>query len=344
MTDLLKFDLAGFMGGLFLFLFSMNTMNEALQSCSGNKLKVLLARLTDSRLMGFFTGLSITAIVQSSSAVTVAVVGFVNSGVLTLAQSVGVIMGANIGTTITPWILSLNDIENNASLILSIFKPDTFAPAAAIIGVILYTGTKSSRKKNTGLILLGFAGLMFGMKAMSAAVLPLGSSRAFLNMLTKVSEPGSGVLAGALLTGVIQSSSASVGILQALTKTGAVTYGAALPIIMGQNIGTCVTALISSVGAKCNGKRVAVVHFLFNIIGAGILLIALYIVRAAFAPAFLSKPADCVGVSTAHTAFNLICTAILFPLSSLLEKLAIKLVPDPSPSKIKIYAAKYKGL
>lgn len=344
MADLFKFNLPGAMGGLFLFLFGMNTMSEALQNRSGNKLKALLARFTNSRLMGFFTGIIITAIVQSSSAVTVIVVGFVNSDVLTLTQAVGVIMGANIGTTITPWILSLNGIDDNASLLLSIFKPDTFAPIAAIIGVILYTGTKNSKQKNTGMILLGFAGLMFGMKAMSTAVLPLGNSPAFLNILTQVSEPVVGVLAGALITGVIQSSSASVGILQALTKTGAVTYGAALPIIMGQNIGTCVTAFISSVGASRNSKRVAVVHFLFNAIGAGILLAILYIVRAAFAPAFLSKTTDCMGISIAHTAFNLICTAILFPSSSLLEKLAIKLVPDPSPSKIKIYTAKYKGL
>ncbi len=247
---------------------------------------------------------------------------------MTLRQSIGVIMGANIGTTITAWILSLDGIGDNATAIMKLFKPDTFTPVLALIGIILFMFTKSSKKHDTGMILLGFATLMFGMDAMSGAVSDLRNNEAFTSILTMFSEPILGVLAGALLTAIIQSSSASVGILQALTKTGAVTYGAALPIIMGQNIGTCVTAMLSSVGANRNAKRVAVVHLSFNVIGTTVLLILLYIVRALFNPVLLSLPADHIGISVAHSIFNIICTAILLPASSLLERLACTVVPD----------------
>ncbi len=328
MTEILGFDLLGLIAGLCLFLFGMNLMGEALERRAGDKLSTLIGRLTDNKLMGFLTGMGVTAIIQSSSATTVMVVGFVNSGIMTLKQSIGVIMGANIGTTITAWILSLNGIGDGASVILELFKPSTFTPLLALIGIILYMFMKGSKNKDTGVILLGFATLMFGMDAMSDAVSALRDNQAFTSILTMFSEPILGVLAGAILTAIIQSSSASVGILQALSSTGAVTYGAALPIIMGQNIGTCITAVLSSVGANRNAKRVAVVHLSFNVIGTAILLTVLYIVRAIFAPPLLSVAADYVGISVAHTCFNVICTAILLPASGLLEKLACKLVPD----------------
>ncbi len=325
--DLLGFDLLGLIGGLCLFLFGMNLMGEALERRAGDKLSTLIGRLTDNRIMGFLTGMGVTAIIQSSSATTVMVVGFVNSGVMTLKQSIGVIMGANIGTTITAWILSLNGIGDGASAVLELFKPSTFTPILALIGVVLFMFMKSSKSKDTGIILLGFATLMFGMDAMSDSVSALRDNEAFTSILTMFSEPILGVLAGALLTAIIQSSSASVGILQALSSTGAVTYGAALPIIMGQNIGTCVTAMLSSVGANRNAKRVAVVHLSFNVIGTAILLTVLYIVRGMFTP-LLALPADYVGISVAHTCFNVICTCILLPCAGLLEKLACKLIPD----------------
>ena len=328
MTEFLGFDLLGLIGGLCLFLFGMNLMGEALERRAGDKLTALIGRLTDNRFMGFLTGMGVTAIIQSSSATTVMVVDLVNSGIMTLKQSIGVIMGANIGTTITAWILSLNGIGDGASAILELFKPSTFTPVLALLGVVLYMFMKGSKNKDTGMILLGFATLMFGMDSMSDAVSALRDNEAFTSILTMFSEPILGVIAGAVLTAVIQSSSASVGILQALSSTGAVTYGAALPIIMGQNIGTCVTAMLSSVGANRNAKRVAVVHLSFNVIGTAILLIVLYVVRALFYIPLLSLPAGYMGISVAHTFFNVICTAILFPCAGLLEKLACKVIPD----------------
>ncbi|MBQ8002512.1 MAG: Na/Pi cotransporter family protein [Clostridia bacterium] len=325
---MLGFDLLGLIGGLCLFLFGMNIMGSALERRAGDKLSALIGKLTDNRMMGFLTGLGVTAIIQSSSATTVMVVGFVNSGIMTLKQSIGVIMGANIGTTVTAWILSLGGIGEGAGVVLQLFKPSTFTPVLALVGIVLYMFTKSSKKQDTGMILLGFATLMFGMDAMSAAVSALRDNEAFCSILTMFSEPILGVIAGAILTAIIQSSSASVGILQALSSTGAVTYGAALPIIMGQNIGTCITAVLSSFGANRNAKRVAVVHLSFNVIGTAILLTVLYIVRATLAPPLLSVAADYVGISVAHTCFNVICTAILLPCAGLLEKLACRLVPD----------------
>ncbi|MBQ8540134.1 MAG: Na/Pi cotransporter family protein [Clostridia bacterium] len=329
MADVLGFDLLGLIGGLCLFLFGMNLMGEALEKRAGDQLTALIGRLTDNRFMGFLTGLGVTAIIQSSSATTVMVVGFVNSGVMTLKQSIGVIMGANIGTTVTAWILSLGGIGEGAGVILQLFKPSTFTPILALVGIILYMFTKSSKKQATGMIFLGFATLMFGMDAMSASVEALRDNEAFCSILTMFSEPILGVLAGAILTAIIQSSSASVGILQALaSSTGAVTIGAALPIIMGQNIGTCITAVLSSFGANRNAKRVAVVHLSFNVIGTTILLTVLYIVRATLAPPILNVSADYVSISVSHTLFNVIVTAILFPCAGLLEKIARKVVPD----------------
>ncbi|MBR5535505.1 MAG: Na/Pi cotransporter family protein [Clostridia bacterium] len=328
MENLLGFDVLGLIGGLCLFLFGMSLMGDGLERRAGEKLNVLIGRLTDNQLMGFLTGMGVTAIIQSSSATTVMVVGFVNSGVMTLKQSIGVIMGANIGTTITAWILSLNGIGEGASAVLELFKPSTFTPVLALLGIIMYMFLKGSKNKDTGVILLGFATLMFGMDAMSDAVSALRDNEAFTSILTMFSEPILGVIAGAILTAIIQSSSASVGILQALSSTGAVSIGAALPIIMGQNIGTCITAVLSSFGANRNAKRVAVVHLSFNLIGTSVLLAALYVVRALFTIPLLSQSADYVSISVAHTCFNVICTLMLFPCASLLEKLACKVVPD----------------
>ncbi len=321
------FDVLNLIGGLCLFLFGMNIMGDALERRAGNKLSNLIGKLTTNRIAGFFTGLAVTAIIQSSSATTVMVVGFVNSGLMTLKQSVGVIMGANIGTTITAWILSLGGIESD-NFFLQLLKPTSFTPVLALIGIASILFGKSNKKKDTGMILLGFAVLMFGMDAMSAAVAGLRDVPAFREMFIMFSEPILGVVAGAVLTAIIQSSSASVGILQALTVTGQISYGAAFPIIMGQNIGTCITAILSSFGANRNAKRVALVHLSFNIIGTTILLVVLYVVRAFFAPAILNVTASHFGIAVAHSIFNFLCTIILLPMGSFLEKLVCKLVPD----------------
>ncbi len=321
------FDLLNLIGGLCLFLFGMDLMGQALERRAGNKLSALISTLTTNRLAGFLTGLGVTAVIQSSSATTVMAVGFVNSGIMTLKQSIGIIMGANIGTTVTAWILSLGGIESS-NFFLQLLKPTSFTPVLALIGIIFQMFSKSSKKKDTGIILLGFAILMFGMETMSGAVSGLRDVPAFQQMFIMFTNPILGVIAGAVLTGIIQSSSASVGILQALTVTGQITYGAAFPIIMGQNIGTCVTALLSSVGANRNAKRVAIVHLSFNVIGTVILLIVLYIAKGFFMPAILGETATHFGIAVAHSLFNVICTAILLPASGLLEKLACKLVPD----------------
>lgn len=321
------FDLLNLIGGLCLFLFGMDLMGQALERRAGNKLSSLVGKLTTNRIAGFLTGLGVTAVIQSSSATTVMAVGFVNSGIMTLTQSIGIIMGANIGTTITAWILSLGGIESS-NFFVQLLKPTSFTPILALIGVIFNMFSKSSKRKDTGLILLGFAVLMFGMDFMSGAVSGLREVPAFQQMFIMFTNPILGVIVGAVLTAIIQSSSASVGILQALTVTGQITYGAAFPIIMGQNIGTCITAILSSFGANRNAKRVAVVHLSFNVIGTAILLIALYIVRAVAAPALLDVAATHFGIAVAHSIFNIVCTAILLPMASLLEKLACALVPD----------------
>ena len=329
------FDVLALVGGLCLFLFGMNVMGDALERRAGGSLKSLLGKLTGNRFKAFLTGLAVTAVIQSSSATTVMVVGFVNSGLMTLRQSIGVIMGSNIGTTVTGWVLSLGGISGD-NIFVRLLKPTSFTPVLALIGMVMLMFGKTSKKKDTGTILLGFATLMFGMDAMSGAVGGLATVPEFQNLFLVFKNPILGVLVGIFITAILQSSSASVGILQALTVTGQVSYGAAIPIIMGQNIGTCVTAMISAVGANRNAKRAAVIHLSFNIIGATVWLAVFSVVSAWLRPAFLDGPASYFGIAVAHTVFNLLCTALLVPMSSLLEKLAIKIVPDGKKSEEKI--------
>ena len=330
------FDVLTLLGGLSLFLFGMNLMGASLEKRAGSSLKILLGKLTSRKILGFLTGMGVTAVIQSSSATTVMVVGFVNSGLLTLRQAISVIMGANVGTTVTAWILSLTGLDGDNFFVM-LLKPTSFTPILALIGVGLTMMAKSDKKKDVGMILLGFAVLMFGMDTMSGAVAGLEEVPEFRNILLMFSNPVLGVLAGAGLTAIIQSSSASVGILQALSATGQVTYGAAIPIIMGQNIGTCVTAMISSVGANKNAKRAAVVHLLFNIVGTAVWLAVFYGINAVVQFSFVSHSIDQLGIAVVHTAFNILCTALLFPFSGLLEKMACRLVPDTkAPEKIQI--------
>lgn len=321
------FDVLTMIGGLCLFLFGMDLMGQALERRAGGRLRTLLDKMTGRVMTGFLTGMAITAVIQSSSATTVMVVGFVNSGLMTLRQAINVIMGANVGTTVTAWLLSLAGISSG-TVWIDLLKPTSFTPVLALVGIILYMSCKSGKRKDTGVILLGFATLMFGMDTMSGAVAGLKDVPAFAQLFVAFKNPVLGVLAGAVLTGIIQSSSASVGILQALAVTGQVSYAAAIPIIMGQNIGTCVTALLSSVGTNKNAKRAAVVHLMFNVIGVVVLLTAFCIVKAVFAPALLQAPATMYGIAVAHSCFNVICTALLLPCGGLLEKLAVRLVPD----------------
>ena len=330
------FDVLTLLGGLSLFLFGMNLMGASLEKRAGSSLKILLGKLTSRKILGFLTGMGVTAVIQSSSATTVMVVGFVNSGLLTLRQAISVIMGANVGTTVTAWILSLTGLDGDNFFVM-LLKPTSFTPILALIGVVLTMMAKSDKKKDVGMILLGFAVLMFGMDTMSGAVAGLEEVPEFRNILLMFSNPVLGVLAGAGLTAIIQSSSASVVILQALSATGQVTYGAAIPIIMGQNIGTCVTAMISSVGANKNAKRAAVVHLLFNIVGTAVWLAVFYGINAVVQFSFVSHSIDQLGIAVVHTAFNILCTALLFPFSGLLEKMACRLVPDTkAPEKIQI--------
>ncbi len=321
------FDVLSMIGGLCLFLFGMTVMGEGLERRAGSSLKGLLGKLTNNRLMGFLTGMGVTAVIQSSSATTVMVVGFVNSKVMTLKQSIGVIMGANIGTTVTAWILSLGDISSD-NIFMALLKPTSFTPVLALIGTAFMMFGKTSNKKDMGSILLGFATLMFGMDAMSDSVSGLADVPAFQNLFLLFENPILGVLMGAVLTAVIQSSSASVGILQVLSATGAVSYAAAIPIIMGQNIGTCVTSLISSVGTNKNARRAAMVHLSFNVVGTVVCLILFAAVSALAQPAILGESASYLGIAACHTLFNLLCTALLMPMSGLLEKLAYVLVPE----------------
>ena len=322
------FDILKLIGGLALFLFGMNVMGQALERRAGSGLKNLLGKMTSNRLLGFLTGLVVTAIIQSSSATTVMVVGFVNSGLMSLRQAINVIMGANVGTTITAWILSLGGIDSGNPFV-KLLKPTSFTPILALIGIIFYMFCKSQKKKDTGTILLGFATLMFGMDTMSKAVAFLEDIEGFRQLFIMFENPILGLLAGAILTAVIQSSSASVGILQALANsTSSVTYGSAIPIIMGQNIGTCATALLSSVGTTKNARRAAVVHLSFNVLGSVILLAAFSIVKYAIDPAILSEQVGILGIPLIHSIFNILCTVIMFPLAGFLEKLAHKIIPD----------------
>ena len=321
------FDVLTLIGGLCLFLFGMNLMGDALERSAGSKLEIMIGKLTTGKLAGLITGLGVTAVIQSSSATTVMVVGFVNSKLMTLKQAIHVIMGANIGTTVTAWILSLSGISGS-SMFLKLLKPSSFTPVLALIGIVFVMFTKSNRKKDIGVVFLGFATLMFGMETMTGAVSGLKDIPAFQEMFIMFKNPILGVLVGAVLTAVIQSSSASVGILQALAATGAVSYGAVIPIIMGQNIGTCITALLSSVGTSKNARRAALVHLSFNVIGTIVCLCGFSVVKAILAPALLDDAASHAGIATAHSVFNIVCTLLLLPMSGMLEKLAYKLIPD----------------
>lgn len=327
------FDTLTLMGGLSLFLFGMSLMGQALERRAGGHLRSLLEKLTTGKLAGLLTGMGVTAVIQSSSATTVMVVGFVNSGLMTLKQAINIIMGANIGTTVTAWVLSLAGIDSG-NVFVKLLKPSSFTPVLSLIGIILYMFCKNAKKNDTGMILLGFATLMFGMETMSGAVSGLRDVPAFQQMFVMFQNPVLGVLAGAGLTAVIQSSSASVGILQALSVTGQVSFGAAIPIIMGQNIGTCVTAILSSVGANKNAKRAALVHLSFNVIGTAVWLSVFCLLRSALHPALLDIPASQLGIAVAHSVFNVLCTLLMLPLSSFLERLAAALVPDASQPEV----------
>ena len=320
------FNVFSLLGGLALFLFGMDIMGKALEKQAGGHLQKILSKLTDNPIKGFFLGLCVTAIIQSSSATTVMVVGFVNSGIMELHQAIGIIMGSNVGTTVTSWLLSLSGLQGD-SIWIQMLKPTSFSPLLAFIGILLYMG-KSEKKKGVGTILIGFAILMTGMTTMSNAVEPLQGEAWFTNLFVRFSNPILGVLVGALVTGIIQSSSASVGILQALSATGVITYGSAIPIIMGQNIGTCVTALISSVGANKNARRAAMVHLYFNIIGVTVFLAGFYGLNAVVHFDFVNETIAAWGIAVVHSAFNIAATLILLPFANGLEKLAILTIPD----------------
>ena len=327
------FDVLTLIFGLSLFLFGMNLMGDTLKKSAGRKLKVILGKLADSPFKGFFLGFGVTAIIQSSSATTVMVVGFVNSGTMLLSQAVAVIMGANVGTTVTSWLTALSGIgASGVGSVMQWFKPSTFTPVVALIGLLFYMAGKNDKKKNLGLILLGFSVLMIGMETMSGAVSGLAENETFRSILLAFENPLLGVVAGLALTAIIQSSSASIGILQSFTATGAITFGNAVPIIMGQNIGTCVTALISSTGTSKNAKRTAMVHLLFNVFGSAICLALFYIVKATLDVPFLDGNIDMWGIAITHTVFNLITVVALFPLSKQLERLAVVLVKDKKGS------------
>mgnify|MGYP001336505885 FL=1 len=321
------FSILTLIGGLALFLYGMNAMGDGLAKVSGGKLEKILENLTSNPIKAVLLGAGVTAVIQSSSATTVMVVGFVNSGIMKLSQAVGVIMGANIGTTITSWILSLTGIQSD-NFIIQMFKPTSFSPVLAIVGVIFILFINDSKKKDIGTIFIGFAILMYGMDMMSSAVKPLAEVPEFTNLLLKFSNPLLGVVAGALLTAVIQSSSASVGILQALCLTGAVPFSAAIPIIMGQNIGTCITAILSAIGAKKNAKRAAAVHLYFNLIGTVIFMTVFYLINAVVGFSFFHQAATPAGIAVIHSVFNVTATIILLPFAKGLEKLAYLTIRD----------------
>ncbi len=322
-------DIFGFLsliGGLALFLYGMNVMGGGLEKLSGGELERLLERLTSNPLKAVLLGAGVTAVIQSSSATTVMLVGFVNSGIMKLSQAIGIIMGANIGTTITSWLLSLTGIQSD-NFLVSMLKPSSFSPILAVIGIVLMMNARSDKKKTTAEIFLGFAVLMFGMQAMSDAVKPLADVPEFTGILVKFSNPVLGVLVGALLTAVIQSSSASVGILQALSVTGAFTYGSVIPIILGQNIGTCVTAMLSAMGANKGAKRTAFAHLYFNMIGSVVFLILYYVLNLAFQFDFAKEPVGAAGIAAIHSVFNIFATLLLLPFIKGMEKLAYLTIP-----------------
>ena len=320
------FNIVTLLGGLALFLFGMDVMGKALERSAGGKLQTILAKMSSTVPKGFLLGLAVTAVIQSSSATTVMVVGFVNSGIMTLKQAVGVIMGSNIGTTVTAWILSLSGLEGD-SFIIQLFKPSTLAPVLGTIGIVLFMFTKSDRKRDIGCILLGFMALMTGMDIMGDSMAFLENEPWFAQLMISFSNPLVGILFGAVLTAIIQSSSASVGILQGLCGTGVVTFGSAIPIILGQNIGTCITAILGAMGANRNARRTAMVHLLFNIVGVTLFSVVFYTVNLFFPWGFLNDTAQAWNIAVIHTLFNVGATAVLMPLNGLLVKLAYLVVP-----------------
>ena len=329
------FNIIALFGGLALFLFGMDVMGKSLERQAGGKLQTILAKMSGTVWKGFLLGAAVTAVIQSSSATTVMVVGFVNSGIMTLKQAVGVIMGSNVGTTITAWILSLSGLEGD-SFLINLFKPSTLSPLIGIIGIVLYMG-KSEKRKGIGTIMLGFMALMTGMDPMSSSMAFLKTESWFADLMISFSNPVIGILFGAVLTAVIQSSSASVGILQGLCVTGAVTYGAAIPIILGQNIGTCVTAIMGAIGANRNARRTAMVHLLFNVVGATMFAVLFYGIGLFVEWNFLNDSVQAWNISVIHTGFNLIATAVLLPLNGLLVKLAYLFIPkEQDPQKIEL--------
>ena len=327
------FGVLSMIGGLALFLYGMSVMGNGLEKMSGGKLERILESLTSNPLKAVLLGAGVTAVIQSSSATTVMVVGFVNSGIMKFSQAIGIIMGANIGTTITSWMLSLTTLDAGGSFLLKMMKPSSFAPILALIGILLYMSAKTDKKRVIGEILLGFAILMSGMETMSDAVKPLKDVPEFTNILVMFDNPIMGIIAGAVLTAVIQSSSASVGILQALSVTGAFTYGSVVPIILGQNIGTCITAIISAVGANRDGKRTAIVHLTFNMLGSILFLAIFYIGNAIFKFPFVNEAVDAANIATIHTIFNVFATVALFPFIKALEKLAYVVIPVSEEEK-----------
>ena len=329
------FGVLTMMGGLALFLYGMHVLGDGLSKASGGRLEQILEKLTSNKLKAVLLGAGVTAVIQSSSATTVMVVGFVNSGIMKLSQAIGIIMGANIGTTITSWILSLTGIESG-NFFVQLLKPTSFSPILAIIGVGILLFSKNEKKKNVAVIMVGFAVLMFGMETMSSAVKPLADVPEFTNILLMFSNPLLGMLAGAILTAIIQSSSASVGILQALCATGAVTYSTALPIIMGQNIGTCVTALLSSVGTSKNARRAAIIHLYFNIIGTIVFMILFYAMHAIIGFEFMDLAAEPYGIAVIHSTFNVFATCLLLPFSKMLEKLAYLTIPEDASENVMV--------
>lgn len=330
------FDVLEMLGGLCLFLFGMNIMGDGLERRAGNSLRTLLSKITTNKFAGFFTGMGVTCIIQSSSATTVMVVGFVNSRMMTLKQAINVIIGANIGTTVTGWILSLSGISGE-SFIIKMLKPASFTPILAVIGIICYMFCKKQKTKDTGTILLGFATLMFGMETMSGAFDGLKDSEAFQQLFIMFKNPLLGLLVGAVLTAIIQSSSASVGILQAVVLGGSlVPIGAAIPIIMGTAIGTCVTAMLSCLGTKKDAKRAALAHLFFNVIGSGFWLIIYWVADIVFSPAILDQHATVVDIAIINTIIKVLSTVILFPFSAQLEKLVCKCIPDSDTDEKKI--------
>ena len=319
--------LISLLGGLALFLFGMDIMGKSLERTAGGKLQTILAKMSSSVPKGFLLGLAVTAVIQSSSATTVMVVGFVNSGIMTLKQAVGVIMGSNVGTTVTAWILSLSGLEGD-SFLVQLFKPSTLSPLLGTVGIILYMFTKSEKKRNIGAILLGFMALMTGMELMSSSMKFLKNEAWFAKLMVSFSNPIIGILVGAALTAIIQSSSASVGILQSMCSTGAVSFGCAIPVILGQNIGTCVTAMMGAIGANKNARRTAMVHLYFNLMGTLIFVVLFYGIGLFFPWKFLSSPCNEMNIAVIHTAFNIAATAILLPMNGVLVKLATLSVPD----------------